>query len=87
MQPRLTEVVADALDLMVPQRQSKGEYMVLDIRDSFKQLRIQPSERRFLGGEALGGFIVYLVLIFGVESGPLLWGRVAAPLMRSLQRQ
>ena len=87
VQPRLTEVVADALDLMVSQRQSQCEYIILDFHDSFKQLRIQPSERRFLGGKASGGFIVYRALIFGVESGPLLWGRVAAPLMRSLQRQ
>ena len=85
--PRLTEVVADALDLKVSQRQSQCEYMVLDFSDSLKQLRTQPSERRYLGGEAPGGFIVYRVLIFGVASGQLLWGRVAAQLMRSLQRQ
>ena len=80
--PRATEVVGDALDLLEATGETEAEFFVLDFKDAFKQLTVDPSERRFLGGEALEGFFVYKVLVFGIKSGPLLWGRVAALLMR-----
>lgn len=42
-------------------------------------------ERKFLAGEALGGFFCYRTVLFGVGSGPLVWGRVAAWVMRATQ--
>ena len=36
----------------------------------------------YLSGEGLRGFFVYLVVLFGIKSGPLLWCRTAAFLMR-----
>ena len=83
--PRATDVVCDALDLMELHGTPEVEYFVLDFKDAFKQLTIAPVERKYLGGEALGGFFVYTVLVFGIKSGPLIWGRVAALLMRLLQ--
>ena len=80
--PKATDVVADALDLMEATGEPECEYFGLDFADAFKQLEVDPQEQRFLGGEALGGFFVYQVLLFGIKSGPLLWGRVAALLMR-----
>ena len=50
--------------------------------DAFTQMEVDPTERKYLGGQRLGGFFVYCVLLFGVKSGPLVWGRVAALLMR-----
>ena len=44
-----------------------------------------PNERRYLSGAALGGRFAYYTIMFGVGSGPLLWGRVAAWAMRSTQ--
>ena len=43
---------------------------------------MDPSEWKHLGGEALDGYFRYKVLLFGVKSGPLVWGRTAALLMR-----
>ena len=80
--PRATDVVSDAFDLMELHGSSEVEFFVLDFKDAFKQLTIAPVAGHFLGGEALGGFFVYTVLVFGIKSGPLIWGRVAALLMR-----
>ena len=50
-------------------------------------MHIHPDERRYLSGVAqLAGkvlFFVCKVLLLGAISGPLLWGRVAALLMRA----
>ncbi len=51
-------------------------------RTPFKQLKVAPIEQRYLGGAALDGYFCYMVMLFGVRSGPLIWGRVAALLMR-----
>ena len=58
------------------------EGVVLDLADAFKQLTVAPEERRHIGGRALGGVICYSMVTFGIKSGPLVWGRVAALLMR-----
>ena len=47
-----------------------------------QQLRVDEAERRFLGGQTLNGWFVYRCVLFGVKSGPLVWGRTAALLMR-----
>ena len=56
--------------------------MILDFAVAFKQLPVTKDECKFLGGQAMGGFFAYLVVCFGVESGPNLWGRIAALIMR-----
>jgi hypothetical protein len=56
-----------------------------DYRDAFKQLKVGPSEKRYLAGRALGGFFIYHTVLFGIGSGPLVWGRVAAAVMRLTQ--
>ena len=56
---------------------------MLDFADTCKHLRVDPSEQRFLTGwVSKYGWFVYQVLFFGIVSGPLLWARVAALVMR-----
>ena len=60
---------------------------LLDFKDAFKQLPVHESERRFLAGtvevNGVPNWFVYNVVLFGAIAGPLLWGRVAALLMRA----
>ena len=80
--PRLTGVVDDARELMAKTGAAAVDYMTADFKDAFKQLKVNEKEQRYLGGEGLRGFFVYVVVLFGIKSGPLLWCRVAAFLMR-----
>ena len=59
--------------------------IVLDFSDAFKQLHVYISEQGFLTGSCTQGFFAYLRILFGVVSGPLVWGRVAACVMRASQ--
>ena len=62
------------------------EIMVLDFKDAFKQLQVSEQERHYLAGECpVKGCFSYKRIMFGVASGPLTWGRVAAQLMRFSQ--
>ena len=61
------------------------DLLTLDFRDDFKQLHVVPTERPFLAGTAMDGFFSYRTVLFGVGSGPLVWCRVAAWVMRSTQ--
>ena len=47
-----------------------------------KHMVVHESERKYMGGHALGGSFCYSVLLFGTRLGPLLWGRLAALIMR-----
>lgn len=59
--------------------------MSLDFADAFKHLRVRKNEMRFLSGCALGGFFVYRTVLFGIRTGPLVWGRMTALLVRPTQ--
>ena len=63
------------------------ELLVIDFSDAFKHLIVAPDEQRFLAGQAkmegVDGYFVYEALLFGAVPGPLLWGRLAAWLMRA----
>ena len=61
------------------------ELLVLDFKDAFKHIHAHPDERPFLSGTGLDGWLVYLAVLFGVVSGPLVWGRAAALVMRATQ--
>ena len=84
--PRLMDAGQSLFDIMVSKHQGTAEAMISDYSDAFKHLFIKPNERRFLSGTAkldgVEGFFYYLALLFGAVAGPLLWGRVAAWLMR-----
>ena len=45
--------IPDVMELAGPEG---GECMILDFADAFRQLPVAENERRFLGGQALGGF-------------------------------
>ena len=55
------------------------------ISDALKQLRVDPGEQRQLSGRWSASWFVYERMLFGIVSGPLLWGRVAAMVMRATQ--
>ena len=58
---------------------------MLDFADAFKHLHVSPLEQPYLAGKAWNGVFVYLVVLFGIGSGPLVWGRVAAAVLRMTQ--
>ena len=60
----------------------KCDFLITDFESAFQQMGVNPSEWKHLGGEALNGYFLYKVLLFGIKSGPLVWGRAAAFLMR-----
>ena len=74
------------MDLLQAKTQGEGvDLLTLDFRDAFKQLRKVEPELRFLAGAAMDGYFSYRTVLFGVGSGPLVWCRVAAWVMRSTQ--
>jgi hypothetical protein len=84
--PRLADLIKDILDLLDHLTPGDGvELFGGDFRDAFKQMKASPDESRYLAGAALGGYFVYLTCLFGVGSGPLVWGRIAAATMRLSQ--
>ena len=84
--PRLRDVIDEAVEVMHGRAvQDELEFLVLDFKDAFKMLAVHADERRFLAGRAMGGFFCYKSVLFGVGSGPLVWGRVAAWLCRATQ--
>ena len=84
--PRLKDLVAGIVNLFQAKHQGEGTHLLtLDFRDAFKQLHVLPTERPFLAGAAMDGFFSYRTVLFGVGSGPLVWCRVAAWVMRSTQ--
>ena len=84
--PRVKDIVGGIMELLEDKDNNEGvEFLTLDFRDAFKQLHVVASERPFLAGAAMGGFFSYRTVLFGVGSGPLVWCRVAAWVMRSTQ--
>ena len=84
--PRVRDIIEGVMELLERKNNNEGvEFLTLDFRDAFKQLHVVASERRFLAGAAMGGFFSYRTVLFGVGSGPLVWCRVAAWVMRSTQ--
>ena len=86
--PRLLDAVEGTLVVARALKPDEDlEVGTLDYIDAFKQLWVAPEERRHLSGQAtlegVVGFFVYLTVLFGVKSGPLVWGRLAAFVMRA----
>ena len=84
--PRLSDVIEDTTDMLLKAKSGEDvELVVLDFADAFKHLRVSPLEQPYLAGRAWSGVFVYLVVLFGIGSGPLVWGRVAAAVLRMTQ--
>ena len=81
--PRMADLITDILET-IARLETGGDWecVVLHYSDAFKHLQINDEECRYLGGRALNCCFCYRVLLFGVKSGPLLWGRAGALLMR-----
>ena len=85
--PRLMGAATSLLAVISPGSTVQDvEAAVCDFEDAFKQMFVNLDEQRFLAGKAIrngrSGYFVYLSVLFGHIAGPLLWGRVAALLMR-----
>lgn len=65
--------------------EERVQFMSVDFADAFKQLTVRENEYRFLSGRALGGYFIYKTALFGIKTGPLVWGRMAALISRSTQ--
>ena len=84
--PRINDVTRSVLDLYDTMLPGEGlSFMSLDFKDAFKQMEVAASEKRFLSGKVGGRWFVYNRVLFGIASGPLLWGRIGAFIGRSTQ--
>ena len=84
--PRLSDAMPSIQTLLSDKSSDEEvELLVLEFKDAFKHLHAHPDERPFLSGTGLDGWLVYLTVLFGVVSGPSVWGRVAALVMRATQ--
>ena len=83
--PRIGDFIDDVLKVIAEARKpgESWEALVLDYADAFKHLHIDVDERKYLAGRALNGCFIAAVLLFGVKPDPLLWGRLAALVMRT----
>ena len=81
--PRLRDAIQSTRELM-QHNQFGIEGVAIDFESAFKQLHVHPDEVKYLSGKGMEGYFAYLRLLFGIVSGPLLWGRVAACLMRMI---
>ena len=59
--------------------------MMRSLSDAFKLIDVAPAERRFLAAQVFDAYYLWGVCIFGCASSPLVWGRMAALLMRLTQ--
>ena len=81
--PRISDLIEDIRSTMDRLKEGEEwEAFVLDFRDAFNHMIINADEQCHLGGRALGGSFVYLVMISAMKAGSLLWGRLAALIMR-----
>jgi hypothetical protein len=82
--PRLSEVIDSGVLFLKERTSSKLlEFVVLDFKDAFKQLRVHANERRYLSGRCSRGWFMHLRILFGIVSGPLVWGRIAAAIIHA----
>ena len=84
--PRIRDAEEDILLALESKRPGeKVEVWSLDFSDAFKQLPVRHQEKRFLSGITKGGYFVYHTVLFGIKTGPLVWGRTAALIARMTQ--
>ena len=84
--PRMRDAAGDALDLM--EKKQDGEIVALlslDFSHAFKQIPVKHEEKRFLAGQAMGGYFYFHKVLFGIKTGPLVWCRLAALISRCTQ--
>ena len=84
--PRLNDAVEDVMYMLETRKAHEQVCLVaLDFKDAFKQLWVRQSERKYLSGQIAGGFFAYFTVLFGICTGPLVWGRLAALVGRLTQ--
>ena len=77
--------VADSLRHIVRDPRNRGftpEFMIADFSDAFYTLEVYPDERAYIVVKGSKRFYLLKVICFGLACGSVLWGRVAAAIMR-----
>ncbi|CAE7649343.1 unnamed protein product, partial [Symbiodinium sp. CCMP2592] len=85
--PRGCDAVEGILDLLRRRKPGEEVYLItVDIADAFLNLQVREEERAYtiVRGQD-GTYYAYKGVPFGLATAPLLWGRVAAWLMRFIQ--
>ena len=59
--------------------------MVIDVANAFNLAPAHPDKRKWLGAVISDVVYIYLVLVFGLKSAPLVWSRVMALISRLTQ--
>ena len=82
--PRLHDVAVSVQELFkIMSPEEDVEFMVIDFSDAFYTLRLDPAERPWVCIKGLDSkYYLPKSVCFGLASGPVLWGRVAAVAMR-----
>jgi hypothetical protein len=85
--PRLLDVINDSLYQLGHANQlgSSTELFVLDFSDAFFIVPLHPEERRHFVIRLRGRYFVFKVQAQGAAASPLVWGRLAALVMRLTQ--
>ena len=65
--------------------QFEVELFVIDFKDAFYTMTVLENERKYIIAKGLEFLYNFLVAAFGIASGPLLWGRLAALASRLVQ--
>ena len=82
--PRISDCAMSLHELLKESRQGDTpEFFIIDFRDAFYTLKLSPKEKRHtvVKGNCGSYFILHCVC-FGLSCGPLVWGRLAAALLR-----
>lgn len=80
--PRVTDVVHGRHQLRSMYPQSEEALMLINFKDAFYTCQLAEEERKYAVVKGARGYYALKVVAFGLACGPLLWGRVAAALMR-----
>ena len=84
--PRMRDLVNDIAQLLeLAEPGESVKVLSLDFSNAFKQLAVRTNEKRFLSGRACNGWFYYHKVLFGIRTGPLVWGRIAALVSRCTQ--
>lgn len=81
--PRLTDLAEGVVDIMECQRPNHDiELFAVDFKDAFYTMGIADQERQFVVARGSFSWYVFRCVAFGLASGPILWGRLAAAAAR-----
>eukprot|EP00969_Alexandrium_andersonii_P282219 12477128-Alexandrium_andersonii.AAC.1 len=72
--PRISDVVADAVDLLRIHGPDLVSFLGTDVANAFRQAPLSPDEQKFTVVVLRGKYYFFRVLVFGAASAPTVWG-------------